>query len=195
MKLWIKIAGACFSAFALSACAVQDVQPVNYTASITAAPVSEAGKAFKLEIADNRGVYRGRIGAFYDGWGNDTDPIRSTIPVRDIVRNALLAELKARNVSATDTATSILEVSITAMQNNFDVALDGTSARGIAVFAVRVIGADGTVHFQSLVSKLHKVTKYSAISAMAAQAVEGALAAALKSLFEDQAFIDALAIT
>ena len=194
MKVVRKLVFACVVLSTLGACALsEEIVPVTYTAPVSAAAISPQGKAFKLEVADNRGVYRGQIGAKVNGFGQEMAAIRSSVPVREIVRNALIGELKARNISVDNGLSRALTISITAMHNNFKTGFASGSARGIVAFTVKVHGPDGARRFDGVVSEVYELPDIMlATGPNAAKAVEGALAKALKTLFENQKFISAL---
>jgi uncharacterized lipoprotein len=186
---------ACVCALVVSACALsEDIVPVNYAAPKEAAPIAAAGKTFKLDVVDNRGVYRGQIGAKVNGWGQEMAAIRSTVPVRDIVRNALIDELKLRKIAVDDAQVRAIDISITAMHNNFQTGFASGSARGIVTFTVKVVATDGSSRFNATVSEIHEETGIQIASGEnAAKAVEGALAKAMKALFDNRDFIAVLA--
>jgi len=178
----------------LNACATEeDVVKLLYTPSETATPIVEDSKTIKLEVADNRGVYRGQIGAKVNGYGEEMAAIRTTVPIREIVRNAFAEELKRRNIMVDERQHRTLEVSITALHNNFQVGFLSGSARGIAVFRVRVIGADGVTRYDQLTSQLHEVEEVAlALGEPASQSVGAALDEAMDRLFDDPDFQSAL---
>lgn len=56
----------------LSACALsEDVAPIHYGGTDNAKPIVSETKPIKLEVTDNRGVYRGQIGAKVNGFGQE----------------------------------------------------------------------------------------------------------------------------
>lgn len=189
-----KAAWACLAVFALGACALtEDVVPVNYAVQTPNQSIGADGKAFKIEVADNRGVYRGQIGAKVNGWGQEMAAIRSTVPVQEIVRNALADELKARHITVDDKQARRLEVSITAMHNNFKVGFASGTARGITALTVNVVSADGVSRYSGTVSEIYEETDIVlATGENAAKAVAGALAKAIKALFDKPEFVAAL---
>ena len=193
-KVFARLCCACLAAGLLSACALtEDVVPVNYTASSDAVPITEKAKTIKLEVADNRGVYRGQIGAKVNGFGEEMAAIRSTVPVRAIVKKAIADELKARNILVDNRLVRGLRVSITAMHNNFKFGFASGSARGIVAFTVTVIRSDGTQRFVGTISEIHEQPEVMIASGEnAAKSVESALAKAMKKLFENREFISAL---
>ena len=167
--------------------------PIKYTAAGTSAPSSAEGKAFTLKVTDNRGVYRGQIGAKVNGFGQEMAAIRSERPVSEIIYDALQSELKLRNIVIDDRQARSVVVSITAMHNNFKIGFASGTARGIVTLVVKVVGADGGGLFDGVISEINEVENIMlATGPNAAAAVEGALSKAIRSLFDNPKFIEAL---
>lgn len=179
----------------VSACATEeDIVPLLYTPSESVIPIIQGSKAIKLEVADNRGVYSGKIGAKVNGYGQEMAAIRTTVPIRQIVLSAFTEELSRRNLNVDDTQSRKLEVSVTALHNNFKTGFASGAARGIAVFRVRVVGANGGVLYDRLTAKIHEDDDVTfALGEAAAGSVGNALDKAMKDLFDNPQFNDALA--
>ena len=190
-----KLAVACLAALALDACApTEEIVPVGYTPTATARPVTPEGKAFRLQVADDRGIYRYAIGARIGAYGQETTAIRPSVPVRDIVENAMVEELKRRGISIDDTLARTIDVSITAMHNNFTAGFFSSSARGIVAMTVVVTDGAGASGFDKAYSESHEpVEVFLSPGEVAARAVGGALAKTMNALFADPAFLAALA--
>jgi hypothetical protein len=188
---------ACLALLAVSACALtEQVVPVDYTPSASAEPIATETKAVKLIVEDDRGIYRGQIGAKVNGFGQEMAAIRSSVPVRDIVANAFVEELRLRNMTVDDNLVQAVNVSITAMHNNYQVGLFSGEARGIVAFTVRVTGADGGSLYETAISEVEEIPGIMVFAGEnAAKSVGAALDAAMKSLFNDPGFLAALAKT
>ena len=189
-----KIGSLSLMLFLLGACALsEDVVPINYAPMSDVAPIGAESKAFKVDVADKRGVYRGQIGAKVNGFGEEMAAIRSTVPVREIVRDALMDELKARNIKFDAKNKRSVEVVITAMHNNFKVGFWSGSARGIVTLNVNVFGPDRTNRFKGTISEIHEFDGIQLASGEnAAKALEGALAKAMRKLFDNTKFVETL---
>jgi len=180
--------------FALSACALtEDIVEVNYVSETSPQSLGVDDKQVRLSVDDLRGEYYGTIGAKVNGYGTELGAIIPTVPVRDIVYQAIEQELKARGIVLSENSGSVVTIEITALHNNFQVGGFTGSARGITAMNVSVANSSGTTLYDRNIAKLHVVEDIMlATGVNAVPAVEGALSKAVKSLFEDQDFVDAL---
>src|SRR5580658_1800365 len=73
----------------------EDVVPIHYDPSSGAARIEGAG-AVTVAVVDGRSIDRNRISTKINGYGASAAAIRSATDVRDVVRDALTAELEQR---------------------------------------------------------------------------------------------------
>ncbi len=183
-----------FALLFLGACAfTEDVVDLSYAPEAPAQSIGVDGKQFSVNVEDVRGEYLGTIGAKVNGFGVETADIKSSVPVSDILKSAFAEELASRKLVIDEAANLKLNVAITAMHNNFQVGAFTGSARGITAFTVKLSDANGAIVYEGAVSEVHVEEGIMlATGDNAAIAVEGSMRNAMKALFTDQAFIDAL---
>lgn len=180
--------------FLLNACALsEDIVDLNYTSTTTPESLGIDGKPFSLIVDDVRVEYAGTIGAKINGYGAEMAAIIPTVPVRDVVFQAIEEELAERNIPVSLEAGSKIVIEITALHNNFQFGLWSGTARGITAFTTQVRNTNGEVLYNNTVSEVHVVEEVMVASGSnAARAVQGAMAKAIKALFDDPDFIEAL---
>lgn len=194
MKKYTSRMLALAAAMFLSACALTvDTVEVPYKEPTSIASIGADGKMFQVNVLDLRAKYKGRIGAKINGFGAEMADIKSTIPVRDIVANALQSELKARNIKISETDTKAIEAEITSFHNNFKFGAFSGKASSIVRIIVKVMNSSGTVMYENTISETNELSGIMiATGENAAKALEGALQRTMDSLFDDQNFIKAL---
>lgn len=181
-------------AFSVSACALtEDIVDLNYDPMKDPASIGADNKGFNLQVADERGEYKGRIGAKVNGFGAEMADIKSTVPVREVLFNAIKTEMEARGLVVSADAASNVDIIITALHNNFQVGAFSGTARGITAFTVAVKNTAGDTLYEGAVSE---VNLYDGIQLASGEnagiAIEGALQKAVAALFNDPKFIAAL---
>lgn len=194
MKLFSRACAAMMLLFAVSACALtEDVVDLNYAPTQEQIDIGANGKQIGLSVQDIRGEYKGRIGAKTNGFGAELADIKSSVPVRDVLYNAMVDELKARGIAVQDGLPSEINIDITALHNNYQVGMFSSTARGITAFTVKVTDEAGKTLYDGAVSEVYEEGGVMIMGgANAAKSVTGALTKAMKTLFEDEKFVQAL---
>lgn len=182
------------AALSMSACALTvDTVEVPYQEPTSKISVGADGKAFQVSVLDLRAKYKGRIGAKINGFGTEMADIKSTLPVRDIVSNALKSELKARNITISDQDAKSVEAEVVAFHNNFKFGVITGEARAIITINMKVKNGSGTIIYVGNVTEVNQMTGIlAATGENAALALEGALQRTMRSLFNDSDFVKAL---
>ena len=191
----IKILSLFIAMITLNACALSvDTVPVPYQEPTAKISIGADGKAFQVNVLDLRTKYKGRIGAKVNGFGAEMADIKSTVPVRDIVANAIQSELQARNIVVGASDPKSVDAEITAFHNNFKIGLVSGSARAIVTMGVKVKNASGTILYDNTVSEVNELPGILLASGEnAAQSLEAALKLSMDKLFSDTEFLKALA--
>ncbi|MEQ9491235.1 MAG: YajG family lipoprotein [Alphaproteobacteria bacterium] len=178
----------------LNACALsEDIVELEYTSTTQPQSLGIDGKPFSLIVDDVRVEYAGTIGNKINGYGAEMAAIRPTVPVRAVVFQAIEKELAARNIPVSLEAASKIVIEITALHNNFQSGGWTGTARGITTLTTLVRNTNDDVLYNNTVSAVHVEEEVMVASGSnAARAVQGAMAKAIKAMFDDPAFIEAL---
>ena len=189
-----RIAVVFLLAFSVSACALtEDIVELKYDPMENAKSIGADSKSFNLTVVDERGEYKGRIGAKVNGFGAEMADIKSSVPVREVLFNAIRTEMEARKLDISEEAASNIDIIITALHNNFQVGVFSGTARGITAFTVGVKNTAGDMLYEGAVSEVHLYDGIQLASGEnAGIAIEGALKKAVAALFNDPKFVAAL---
>lgn len=181
-------------AASLAACATtEDVVPVNYVA--TAASQVSGASAVQVNVvtSDARTTNRGRISTKLNGYGMEMAAIRSQGEVTDIVRGALESELKARGYGlGAGAGGPRVNAAVETFYADFDVGMLAGKAKGDVKLTASVAAPGGAERYRTTVTGHAEKSVQLASGKNAAAALSEALADALRKLFGDQAFLQAL---
>jgi uncharacterized lipoprotein YajG len=187
----IRIPAVVIGASLLAGCIYsEDVGTIRYDPSPSASRVEGAG-AIKLAIVDGRTIDRTRISTKVGGPGMNFAAIRSATDVRDVVRDALAAELELRGfrVGSTD---RVMTATIQRFYTDYDRAIVGYTAKGDVELDVTVNQPSGAAPFARSYKGVSESDIFRPNGSNAAEAVASALRDAIDKMFADPEFRQAL---
>lgn len=179
-------------AASLAACATtEDVVPVNYVPGAASQVSGASAVQVSVTTSDARTTNRGRISTKLNGYGMEMAAIRSQGEVTDIVRGALESEFKARGYGLGAGGPTV-NAAVETFYADFDVGMLAGKAKGDVKLTASVSAPGGAERYRTTVTGHAEKSVQLASGKNAAASLSEALADALRKLFGDQAFLQAL---
>jgi uncharacterized lipoprotein YajG len=176
----------------LGGCATQeDVVPVSYKA-VGGAQVGN-GATVSVTVEDSRTEDRTRISNKINGYGMEMAAIRANRPVPDIIKDAMEAELRNRGFAVGQGGSST-KLSVNRFFTTFKQGFFSGDAIGDVKLHAVVLSPSGQTLYERQVDVEGKAANIQLASGSnAADALTDGMAKAMSALFDDPAFIAALA--
>jgi uncharacterized lipoprotein YajG len=167
----------------------EDVVPIHYDPSSGAARIEGAG-AVTVAVVDGRSIDRNRISTKINGYGASAAAIRSATDVRDVVRDALTAELEQRGFRI-ESADRVVTATIRRFYNDYASAVLATAAKADVDLEVTVSQPGAALFTQTYDGFSESAFAYPSGS-NAAESVAKALRNAIDNMFADPEFVQSL---
>lgn len=190
----LRLVVAAVAAASVSACALsEDKVAVDYVPIEVAAQVQGANSVtVSIAGADSRAQYRDRISTKKNGYGMEMARIVATNDVVDLVRGAVEREFKAQGFAIGEGGLAV-SVELQNFYNNFKVGVFSGIAAAEVAFALKVRNAKGDLLYSRFYDETGTVEGIMLASGTnAKEALEKALAAALRKVVADQGLQQAL---
>jgi uncharacterized lipoprotein YajG len=186
----VRIAVLVAAAGILAGCVYsEDVVPIHYDLSSGAARIEGAG-AVKVAVVDGRSIDRNRISTKINGYGASGAAIRSATDVRDVVRDALTAELEQRGFHI-ESADRVLTATIHRFYNDYAKVVLAAAAEADVDLEVTV-SQPGAAPFTHTYKGYSTATFAYPSGSNAAESLAMALKDAIGKMFADPEFVQSL---
>jgi len=151
--LMFRILACLLSAIALSGCAlISDTVDIQYHSTTATAPLLGAGQV-RVEVAvnDGRTGRPDQIGVKKNGYGMEMAPILASRPVPDLVRDALVLELRKEGFDI-GPGGMIVVVDVTKFSNDFKMGFFSGDAASEAILGVQVRNPAGRIVYSRTIA-------------------------------------------
>ena len=185
---------AVMMAITLSACALTtDRIDIQYRPTEGVSPVPGAGRiTVAVQVTDQR-QDKTKIGSKKNGYGVEMAPILATEDVATTIQNAISRELRARGFQLGSKATVQVSVAVARFANDFKNGFLAGDAVADLIMGVSVASSYGKpLYSRQIVAQGVEPNVQLATGENAKLALDRALQKGIASLFEDNAFIQAL---